>query len=403
MKKALEGIRILDLTAHLSGPFCTMQLADLGAEVIKIEPPRGDQSRMRVVAEAKAESPYFLSVNRNKKSMVLNLKMKKGLEIFKELVKISDVVIENFRPGVTNRLGIYYEEMKAVNPKIVYASISGFGQTGPYRRRTSFDQVAQAMSGMMHLSGYGGPPSSTAGSISDTIPALFTAVAILAALRYARITGIGQSIDVAQVHSTTSAMPIPVQRYLITKEEFFRSNPNPGTEKRFPLMELRATYQTKDGYISINTLFHFMDIFVKLLGKDIPELLDEWNRNKYISKEVHGLIVEWIEKRTTDEVAAILEEGSIPYGRVFTLPELVNDPQAIVRGMFVEVEHPKGFSYTTVSSPIKMSETTTVLEIPPPALGQHTEEILSDLLGYSEEEIVRLREEKVVKTSMGEM
>lgn len=396
MKKALEGIRILDLTAHLSGPFCSLQLADLGAEVIKIEPPRGDPTRMRGVAEAKGESPYFLSVNRNKKSMVLNLKTRKGLEIFKELVKKSDVIIENFRPGVTDRLEICYEKMKTINPKIVYASISGFGQTGPYSRRTSFDQVAQAMSGMMHLSGYGGPPSSTAGSISDTIPALYTAVAILAALRYASITGIGQYIDVAQVHSTTAAMPIPVQRYLITKEEFFRSNPNPGAEKRFPMKELRATYKTEDGYISINTLFQFMDDFIKLLGEDIPTLSDEWKRNKYISKEVHALIVEWIERRTTEEVEAILQKGSIPYGKVFTLSELVNDPHAITRGMFVEIEHPKGFSYTTVSSPIKMTETTTAIEMLPPMLGQHTNEILSDLLGYSEEELVRLKKEKVI-------
>ena len=286
MKKALEDVIVLDLSAHLAGPFCTMQLADLGAEVIKIEPPRGDASRTNGAEEAKGEAPYFLSVNRNKKGIVLNLKAEKGLGIFKELVKIADVVVENFRPGVTERLGVDYETLKKINPKIVYASISGFGQTGPYSKRSSFDQVAQAMSGMMNLSGYGGPPSSTAGSISDTIPALYAAFAILAALHYGKRTGFGQYIDVAQVHSTTAAMPIAVQTYLITGDERYHENPNPGTEKSFPMKRFRGTYQTLGGYISFNALFHYLEIFVKLVAEDIPEVLDDWTENQSLKKIV---------------------------------------------------------------------------------------------------------------------
>jgi CoA:oxalate CoA-transferase len=396
MKKALEDLRILDFTAHLAGPFCTMQLADLGAEVLKIEPPSGDRTRSRGVDEARGESPYFLSVNRNKKGMVLNLKNEKGLKILQELVKISDVVVENYRPGVTKRLGIDYETLKEINPKLVYASISGFGQTGPYRKRTSFDQVAQAMSGMMHLSGYGGPPSSTAGSISDIIPALYTAISILAAVHFAMKTGLGQYIDVAQVHSTTAAMPIPLQNFLITNQEFWRYNPNPGTDKIYPMNELRATYQTKDGYISINTLFQFMDIFTELLAQYIPGILDEWKRDGCISRETHERIVEYIKSKTSDEMESILDRGSIPYGRVYTLPELVNDPQVIAREMFVNIEHSLGLSYKTVSSPMKMSLTPTIVERPPPLLGQHSKEILIDLLGYTEEEHERLREDGVI-------
>jgi len=390
MKKALEGIRVLDLSSHLSGPFCTMQLGDLGAEVIKIEPPSGDHSRLNVTsAHTKGQAPYFLSANRNKKDIMLNLKTKEALEIFYKLASLSDVIVENYRPGIAQKLGVDYESVNKINPKIVYASITGFGQTGPYRSRPSFDVIAQAMGGMMHLSGWGGPPVRTAGSIGDTIPALYAAIAILGALHYARSTGKGQYIDVSQVHSITACMPILVQNYLITKEEA------EGAELKFPMQTLRGIYKTKDGYITIAALYQFMDTLVKIIGREVPEISNEWIENMALSREGYDKIINWLKNKTNEELETILQEN-IPYGPVLKLSEIVDDPQAIEREMFVDVEHTLGFTYKMISSPMKLTETPTILERVPPTIGQDTDEILSKLLGYSEEEIAELKKAQAI-------
>ena len=390
MKKALEDVRVLDLSSHLAGPFCTMQLADLGAEVIKIEPPRGDLSRSNVTPGAKGQASYFLSVNRNKKGMVLNLKTKEALNIFFELVKISDVLVENYRPSVAQKLGIDYKRVIKVNPQIVYASISGFGQTGPYSQRPSFDLIAQSMSGMINLSNPGIKPRWTAGSIGDTIPALFATVAILGALHYARETGQGQYIDISQVHSMTASMPIPVQTYLITKKE------QDDTPVEFPRRSLKFIYQTKDGYISLAALYHFAEAFLEIVGREIPKVLESWEENMAVTQEAHDMIINWFKTKTNEEVDALLTEGKIPFSQVYRLSQLCKDPQAIERGMFVEVEHPLGFTYKITTSPMKMSETPPTMELPPPLFGQDTEEVLSTLLGYSKDKIAELKKNNAV-------
>ena len=390
MKKALEGIRVLDLSSHLAGPFCTMQLGDLGAEIIKIEPPSGDLSRLNVTsAHTKGQAPYFLSANRNKKDIMLNLKTKEALEIFAKLVSLSDVIVENYRPGIAQKLGVGYESVKKINPKIVYASITGFGQTGPYSSRPSFDVIAQAMGGMMHLSGWGGPPVRAAGSIGDTIPAFYTTIAILGALHYAKNTGKGQYIDVSQVHSITACMPILVQNYLITQEEV------EGAELKFPMQTLRGVFRTKDGYVAIAALYQFMDALVEIIGREVQEISNEWNKENTLSREGYDKIINWLKTKSNNELETILQ-GKIPYGPVLKLSEIVDDPQAIEREMFVDVEHSLGFTYKMISSPMKLTETPTTLERVPPTLGQDTEEILSKILGYSKEEIAQLKQAQAV-------
>lgn len=390
MNKALEGIRVLDLSSHLSGPFCTMQLGDLGAEVIKIEAPFGDPSRINVsTPQTKGQAPYFLSTNRNKEGIVLNLKTKEALEIFYELVKVSDVIVENYRPGVAKQLGVDYESVKKFNPKIVYASITGFGQTGPYKFRPSFDVIAQAMGGMMHLSSSGGTPVQTAGSIGDTIPALFATIGILGALLHVRNSGTGQYIDVSQVHSITAVMPIIVQNFLITQKEV------EGAELRFPLLNFRGVFKTKDGYVAIAALYQFMEHFVKIVGVELPELSQEWSENTALSREGYDKLTTWLKSKTNNEVETMLQ-GKIPYGPVMKLSELVTDPQAIEREMFVNLEHPLGFNYKTISSPMKLSTTPTTIDKIPPTLGQHTTEVLTHLLGDSVEKIEKLKQAQAI-------
>jgi crotonobetainyl-CoA:carnitine CoA-transferase CaiB-like acyl-CoA transferase len=368
-----------------------MQLADMGAEVIKIESPRGDLSRSRMSSLIKGQAPYFLAVNRNKKGIVLNLKTQEALEIFFELVKISDIVVENYRPGVVQNLGVDYETVRKVNPKIVYASISGFGQTGPYRNRPSFDLMAQSMSGMISLSNPENEPIWTAGSIGDTIPALYATVAILSALHYARKTGKGQYIDVSQVHSLTAAMPIPVQTYLITEKE------DDDTPRGFPKINLKAIYKTIDGYVSVSALYHFLETFLEIVGKDIPKVLESWFENKSLTEETHNMVVEWFNNKTNAEVDHLLSQGNIPFSQVYSLSQLREDPQAKERDMFMEYEHPLGFKYWIITSPIKMTETNPTMVGNPPLLGENTDEVLSKILGYDHEKIKGLRERNSVK------
>lgn len=388
--KALTGVRVIDLSSHLAGPFCTMQLADMGAEVLKIEPPNGDLSRLRANPIIKGQSPYFLSTNRNKKSMALNLKMNEAKDVLYELVTKSDILVENYRPGIAQKLGVDYHTIKSVNPKIVYASISGFGQEGPYSRRPAFDLIAQSMSGMVHLSNLGREPNWTAGSIGDTIPALYASVAILGALHYAEKTGQGQHIDISQVHSLTAAMPIPVQRYLVTKKE------EDDTPIEWPRRSLKHIYKTKDGYISLAALFHFCERFVRIVGQEVPKVDESWEENMAVTKETHELIINWFKTKTNKEADEVLTKGGIPFSQVYRLTDLVKDPQTVLRGMFTEVEHPLGFTYTTTTSPMKMSRTPPTVETPPPVFSQDSEDILSKVLGYDKMKISELKKSGTV-------
>ena len=390
MNKALRDIKIVDLTQHLAGPFCTMLLADMGAEVIKIEPPWGDATRSSLMYPAvKGQNTYFMFVNRNKKSLVLNLKSKEGIEILKRLVKESDVVVENFRPRVMDRLGIGYEALKEINPGIVYASISGFGLNGSYVKRPSFDIVAQAMSGGIWLNSQeprglnSGPslaPSTLAGSPGDTVPGTFCALSILAALHHKNETGQGQRIDVAQTASLMTITGLAFTRYLFTGTTA-KERASKGSTM------IHGVYEAKDGFVVLRAIREkAVDLLAETIGVDADKL-----------KPSSENLVEWLKVRTRAEILELLAE-KIPCASVLTEEEVVNDPNVKLQWMIVEKPHPLGFTYRAIATGIKFSETPVSVELHPPFLGENTNEVLRGL-GYNDGEIARLVEEKITATA----
>lgn len=391
MQSALKGLKIVDLTQHLAGPFCTMLLADMGAEVIKIEPAWGDASRTSPqYPMVEGQSSYFMHVNRNKKSIVLDLKSVKGIKALKELVKKSDVVVENFRAGVMDRLGLGYESLKKVNPSIIYASISGFGQESPYVKRPSFDIIAQAMSGWMWLnsretrglnSAASFEPSCLAGSPGDTVPGLFCALSILAALRYRDVSGHGQRIDIAQTDSLMTLSGLGLIRTLYTDSDA-------DTRAHRASSRIHGVYEAKDGQIVIRVVGeNAVTSVANLLGVE-PSMVTPDS----------PFLIQWFMKRTRSEISDLLSD-KVPCAPVLMDRELIDDINVREREMIVDMPHPKGFTYRTVATGIKFSETPVAIEAMPPLLGEDSVEVLKGL-GYTDHEIKQLIEEKVTQTPL---
>jgi crotonobetainyl-CoA:carnitine CoA-transferase CaiB-like acyl-CoA transferase len=363
-----------------------MLLADMGAEIIKVEPPWGDESRTSTgYAKMEGQSTYFMFPNRNKKSIALDLKKPEGVEAIKKLAKISDVIVENFRPGVMDRLGIGYDTLSKLNPGIVYASISGFGQTGPYAFRPSYDIVSQAASGWMWLNSRESrglnskssfTPSCLAGSPGDSIPGTFLALGILAAINHRNSTGRGQRIDVAQTDALMTAAGLAFTQCLlagITAE--YRAHR--------PSSSIHGVYEAKDGFIAIRASAEKdLKILATVVGVDPSELSGSSTK-----------LLDWFKHRTRDEISQILSD-KIPCSAVRTDDEVTSDPYVKARGTIVEKSHPLGFTYRTVATGIEFSETPVSVDTLPPLLGQHTREILN-LIGYSDEEVSKLIDEKV--------
>ena len=393
---ALQGVKVLDLTRVLAGPFATMMMADMGAEIIKIEmPKKGDDSR-QFGPFLKGESSYYMNLNRNKKGITLNLKHPRGKEIFIEMVKKADIVMENYRPGTMEKLGLGYEELKKINPGIVYACVSGFGHYGPYKNRAGYDIIGQAMSGLMSTTGEpGGEPTRTGTAMADVLAGLSVAIGTLAALHYRDKTGIGQKVDVSLVDSTVASMEIINQIYLV--EGRIPERIGNRYESCYPYDSFRA----KDGSIVIGAAND------KLWGKvcelmNKPELAtcEDFDKNiKRVQRhaEVKKIVEAWTLEHTIDELVDALLGAGVPVAPINTIDRVVKDPHiAGAREMFVDVEHPIAGKMKITGSHIKLSETKPSVKTPAPILGQHNKEFYQEFMGLTEEEIESMNVDGII-------
>lgn len=395
MHRALEGVRVLDLTRVLSGPFCTAILADMGAEVIKVEHPDGGDLAREPSVAVNGESYYFMSLNRGKKGITLNLKTAQGIEILKELAAGADVLIENFRPSVMQKLGLSYEDIRAIKPDIIYLSISGFGQNSPLAKRPAFDIVAQAMGGIMSITGQeGGPPTRVGVSLGDTSTALYAAFAVVTALYHRRLHGVGQYIDVAMVDSIFSLLEMSLFRYL-------GEGVVPGRlGSRHPTSYPYDVFRAADGYFVIATFDQ--PGFTRLceaMGR--PELV---SMEQFATDTIRGrnaealkvIIEAWSAKMTVDQVIETLERCRVPVSQICDIDQIAESDHIQVRQMLVEVEHPLAGKVRLPALPVKFSETPAAIASSSPTLGQHSEEVLATILGYSPERISAIREAGII-------
>lgn len=397
----LEGVIVLDLTRALAGPFASMILGDLGAEVIKVEPPAGAgvefTSRTPGILNQtyKGEDLQFLNSHRNKKSITINLKALKGRQIVYDLVGGIDVVLDNFRAGVMQKLKLDYETLKKINRRIISCSITGFGLTGPYRDRPSFDSITQALSGVMGITGpQGGAPCKAGPMIGDLTGPVFAVSAICAALYRAEKTGQGQQIDISLLDCLTAIVSYHAALYLIAGQI---QGPIGGRDRNNPF---HGIYKAKDGYF---VMAAHRDQFWRNMCKAIGrEDLIEDPRFAANAARVKNAEVAWelldavFETKTAAEWVDILISHDVPSAPVNRIDQMVQDPQLLSRNMVVSLEHPEEGGIRLLGNPIKMSSIEEQRYSYPPAFGQHTEQVLSKLLGYSKDEIEALRQEGVV-------
>jgi crotonobetainyl-CoA:carnitine CoA-transferase CaiB-like acyl-CoA transferase len=380
----LDSLRVLDLTHMLAGPYCTWVLGALGADVTKVEmPERGDFTR-GVAPFAAGDSIYFRSVNRNKRSITLNLKHPLGRSALLKLAEHTDIFVENNRPGAMTRLGLDYAAVADVNPRIIYASISGFGQTGPYRQRPAFDAVIQAMSGMMSITGNEhGPPVRVGVSIGDIGASLFGTIGILAALGDRAITGRGAHIDIAMLDAQMALLENAVARYLNSTDRPRRLG------SRHPLIAPFQAFPTKDEpiVICVDTEVQWRRLCETIERRDLIDhpLFTNGNARAENHAELEPLLMTALSRRTRAEWLAALEAAQVPAGPINDIASVLDDPQLIARRMVRRV----GDS-SFVGQPIKFSTYPEMREQPAPALGEHTDEVLAEL-GYSMEQISSMR------------
>lgn len=396
MPGPLEGVLVLDLSRIMAGPFCSMILGDLGAEVIKVEKPgSGDDTRAWGPPFIEGESTYYLSINRNKKSITVNLKTAKGIEIIKKLVKRCDILLENFPPGNMERYGLDYDTLKEINPGLIYCSITGYGPDGPHKNRTGYDLVASAIGGLMSITGEeDGPPVKVGIAITDVVTGLFAHGAVLAALHARKKTGKGQRIDISLLEAQVAALINAASGYLNSGKI-----PKRWGTAHESIVPYEA-FKTKDKYLIIaggnDKIFASL---CKVLG--IPELAQDprfvTNAKRVINrKELIPILNTETVKKTAAEWEEILEKNGIPFGPINNVKEVFEDPQVLHRGMILEMPHPKAGKIRVAGIPVKYSETKAEARLHPPLLGEHTEEILKEYLGYGDETILHLKKEKVI-------
>jgi formyl-CoA transferase len=373
---ALAGLRIVDLTQVMAGPFCTMLLADLGADVIKIEPPNGDSTRTMPGAVG-TDSPSFNAVNRGKRSVVLNLKTKEGVEAVKTLARTADVFVENYRPGVMETLGLDYASLSAINPRLVYASISGYGQTGPDRNKGGFDLVAQGVSGIMSVTGEpDGAPVKSGIPLTDLGAGLFATVGILAALESRHRTGRGQQVD-------TSLLDAGVGLSVWEATQYFSGRGIP--ERLGSAHRMSAPYQAfrcADGFITIGgandrTFHRICDVLGHPEWRDMAEFKTDGMRIRN-RVDLAGRIEAITKSQPRAHWLVLFEANNIPCGPINDYAQVFQDPQVIARELVVDVEHPTLGAIKSLGSPIKLSVTPPDVKRRAPLLGEHTDEVLSE-------------------------
>jgi crotonobetainyl-CoA:carnitine CoA-transferase CaiB-like acyl-CoA transferase len=397
----LAGVRVADMTQALAGPFGSRFLGDLGAEVIKIEMPgTGDMTRKFAGPSLKGESGYFMAINRNKKSVTLNLRTEKGKEIFKKLIKVSDVVFENFRPGTTKKMGLDYDVLKEINPRIIYCAMSGFGSTGPYKYRPAFDYIIQAIGGVMSVVGEPGrPPVHTGFPIADLNGGIFSVLAIVAALYARERSGAGQYIDVSMLDIMISMWAFMGQFYLLGGEI-----PGPVGSGHVTNVPLGA-FKAKDSYVVITCPQQkFYENLAAAISKEVPKFSDLPHDDRFSTpskrlenrEELGKILHEALPTKNRDEWLKIFEKADVPAAPVNNVAEAFRDPQVLSRNMIAEFDHPLGGKVKTMGNALKFSQVEKEVFNPPPLLGQHNEEIICDFLEYSKSDFEQFKKENII-------
>jgi crotonobetainyl-CoA:carnitine CoA-transferase CaiB-like acyl-CoA transferase len=387
MAGCLDGVKVLDLGRYQAGPRCAMILADLGAEVIKVEEPGGDESRGlgRV---------YWSAYNRGKKSITLNLRSEQGKSVLRALVPKVDMVLQNFRPGVMDAMGFGYNTLKQLNSGIILINVSGFGQEGPYKHRPAYDPIGQAMSGLMGFTGvHDGPPVMTGAPIIDRITALHATIGALAALHRRDMTGQGQSLDVCLLDTGYTLMEIPLSQYLLSEKEPRRNGNRAGG------IAPCNTYKAKDGWVYLLAVpQHMWGRICRAIERE--DLINDARYNSIPGRATHAeeidaLVAAWVEERTVDEVVHVLEREEVPVGPVHTIAQAATDPHLWERKMLTESKDIDGSKTFVPGLTVKFSDTPGAVG-PIPRPGEHNEEVYCALLGHQREELARWKDEGVI-------
>jgi formyl-CoA transferase len=398
MSKALDGIRIIDMTHNQAGPACAQILAFLGADVIKLEEPKGGDVARRNMRDIKdSDSLFFLLFNANKRSLTLNLKTEEGKRLFREVIAKSDVLLENFGPGALDRLGLGYDALAKINPRLIYATIKGFGTYGPYRDFKSYEPIAQAMGGAMSITGFPeNPPTFVVPAIGDSGTGMHMAIGILAALQQRHATGRGQHVEVSMQDAVVNIIRVSLRDHQRS------GHPMPRRGNQMGQVVPSTVYPCAPGgpndYVFINAQPQMWATFTEAIGR--PELAEDPRFDSEAARwenrvALNAIVEEWTRGRTKHEAMRLLGDAGVPCGAVQDTGEVLADPHLKAREMIVDVDYPNRGTYKTVGCPVKLSDSPVAVSRPP-LLGEHTAGVLRDLCGIDPDEVARLRDAGVV-------
>lgn len=391
MTKPLDGIKVLDMTRVLAGPYCTMMLGDMGADVVKVERPEGDDTRGYGPPFLNGESAYFMSINRNKRSLTLNLKHREALQVLGRLIETADVLVENFRPGTMEGFGFGYEKVQQINPRLVFCSISGFGHTGPKSELPGYDLIIQGEGGTASLTGDpNGPPYKVGTSQADIVAGMMAFQGILLALLARGQTGRGQKIDLGMLDCQVALLTYQAGIYFATGQSPTRMG------NQHPTITPYETYRCQDGYINLACGNDGMwRNFCKAAGHE------DWSKDERFltnaarvqnRRALSSLIEPIMLEKSTQEWIEVLRQVGIPCGKIQSVGEVCEDPQVLARDMVVPIEHPKAGPLRVTGVPIKLSDTPGAVVLPPPLLGEHNREVLEEWLHMSASDVEQLRQ-----------